>query len=186
MQILKCLLVGSGWYVKDWWDSYNEHLNFNYVFAMNNALLVTKEKTTHWYIPSDFIYNKNYDLTSFKLNKFDLNVTSYYIEKPHWYWDPNNGTTILNCLYDILNRSILNEYKVDLYTIGCDLVYNNDQPHFYGKGTSDPLRLGEDELKNHLIAINNLYKTYGCSIKNLSTYETLLPFDKENVLNFIQ
>ena len=89
-------------------------------------------------------------------------------------------------MYDILNRSILNEYKVDLYTIGCDLVYNNDQPHFYGKGTPDPLRLGEDVLKNHLMDINNLYKKYGCSIKNLSTYETLLPFDKENVLNFIQ
>lgn len=186
MIVLKCLLVGSGWYVKDWWIKYNEYIKFNYVFAMNNALLVTKEKTTHWYIPNDFIYNKNYDLTAFKLNRLDLNVTSYYIEKPHWYWDPNNGTTILNCLYDILNRSILNEYKVELYTIGCDLIYNVDQSHFYGKGTPDPLRLGEDSLKKHLTDIDNLYKSYGCSIKNLSTYDTLLPFDKENILNIIQ
>jgi hypothetical protein len=181
MNVYKCLLIGSGWYVKDWWDSYNERFEFNYVFAMNNALLVTKEKTTHWYIPNDFIYNKNYDLTSFKINNIGLNITSYFLEKPHWYWDPNGGTTVLNCLYDILNRSILNDYKVDLYTIGCDLIYSNNVTHFYGNGTPDPLRLGEDILKKHLTELDILYKSYGCSIKNLSTYKTLLPFDKENI-----
>ena len=186
MNVLKCLLVGSGWYVKDWWDQHHEQFNFNRIFAMNNAFLVTKEKTSHWYIPSDFIYHKNYDLTPFKINRLGLSVSSYFLEKPHWYWDPNNGTTILNCLYDILNRSILNEYKVELYTIGCDLVYNKEQSHFYGNGTPDPLRLGEDALKKHLIDINNLYISYGCSIKNLSTHESLLPFDRENILNIIK
>ena len=110
----KILLVGSGWYVKEWWEQNNSHINVNYVIAINNALMVTKEKTTHWYIPSDFIVDKKYDLTLFKNDRAGLNITSYFIEKPHWYWDPNNGTMILNCLYDILNRSIINNYKLEL------------------------------------------------------------------------
>ena len=186
MLTLNCLLVGSGWYVKDWWEKYNSLLKFNYVFAINNAFLVTREQTTHWYIPNDFIYNKKYDLTEFKIDKIGLDICSYFIEKPYWYWDPNNGTMILNCLYDILNRSILNEYKVNLYTIGCDLVYNKEVNHFYGNGTPDPLRLGDESLKNHLEKINYLYKENGSFIKNLSNYETLLPFERIDVNNILQ
>jgi len=182
---LKCLLVGSGWYIKDWWEKHNQYINFNYVFAMNNAFLVTKEKTTHWYMPNDFIYNNNYDLTRFKIDKMGIDVSTYYIETPYWYWDPNNGTTILNCLYDILNRSVLNNYKVSLYTIGCDLVYDQPINHFYGNGAPDPLRLGEDSLIKHLVEIESKYKENGSTIKNLSSYKTLLPFEKVNIIDIV-
>lgn len=177
----KLLLVGSGWYVKDWWQQIGTRLNFSYVIAINNAMMVTKEKTTHWYIPSDFIFDKKYDLTSFKNNRRGLNITSYFIEKPYWYWDANNGTMILNCLYDILNRAVISNYKVELYIIGCDLIYNKEINHFYGVGTPDPLRIGEQSLKNHLLELKSKYESNNCVIKNLSTYETLLPFDRINI-----
>ena len=68
-----------------------------------------------------------------------------------------------------------------MYIIGCDLIYDREINHFYGCGTPDPLRLGEDALKKHLLELKYKYEATNCVIKNLSIHKTLLPFDKVDV-----
>lgn len=65
-------------------------------------------------------------------------------------------------------------------TLGCDMVYDAAQTHFYGKGTADPLRedvtLRSLEAKSARLMI--LAAKQGCAMVNLSTDTSRLIFPR--------
>jgi hypothetical protein len=87
---------------------------------------------------------------------------------------------ILNCLYDLINRHHPDNEQANIYIIGCDLVYNGNNTHFYGKGEPDPLRAGKEWLEKALADLNSMVNDdkVNAHIFNLSEGETLLPFRK--------
>jgi hypothetical protein len=92
---------------------------------------------------------------------------------------------ILNVCYDLLNKSILRQEKCTIGIIGCDLIYNRTQSHFYNGGTDDPLLLGIDTLKSHLNNLQNSFTFSHNLIYNLSEEsDTLLPFEKISIKHF--
>lgn len=64
--------------------------------------------------------------------------------------------------------------------IGCDMVYDRAQTHFYGKGTADPLR--KDKTLRSLAAksarLQALAARAGCAMINLSSDESRLTFPR--------
>lgn len=181
------LLVGSAWYVKEWWHENISKFKFDEIYAINNSFLVTQDYTDVWYIASDFLCNNNFNLQKFLSDSVYYRyskITSRFLEKPFWYTPSKNGhgTMILNVLYDILNNKIIDDKKCKLHIIGCDLNYSNQNSHFYGIGTPDPLRLGEEYLIRELNNVNNLYLEHGHKIINLSKENGLLPFEKHNLI----
>lgn len=181
------LLVGSAWYVKDWWEENRSNIKkYNHVCSINNAFLITQEMTDEWYMANDFIYSNGFDMRKFYSDSMKdvakkVGITSWFLSTPHWYapHPRENGTMLLNSIYDILNKSVLHKNFCKLDIIGCDLNYSNNKPHFYGVGTSDPLRLGEDYLKQELAVVKGLFDIYNYKITNLSKHDGLLPFDRE-------
>jgi len=64
--------------------------------------------------------------------------------------------------------------------MGCDMVYDKSQSHFYGKGTADPLR--DDKTLRNLTAksarLQALAARTGCAMVNLSTAKSRLTFPR--------
>lgn len=64
--------------------------------------------------------------------------------------------------------------------IGCDMVYGNDQTHFYGNGSADPLR--EDKTLRDLAAksarLQIMAARAGCAMVNLSVDASRLTFPR--------
>lgn len=177
------LLVGSAWYLKEWWHDNIHKYKFDSIYCINNSFLVTQDLTDTWYIASDFLVNNNFDLKRFLSDSvYDKypRITSRFLQEPYWYITPenNHGTMLFNTLYDILNYQTLNNNNFILNIIGCDLNYSNINNHFYGSGTPDPLRFGEEYLIKQLNLIKYIFEKTGNKIYNLSNEKGLLPFDK--------
>ena len=184
----KILLVGSAWYIKEWWHQNVDSFKFDKVCCINNAFLVTHDKTDTWYIANDFLHSNNFNLEKFKTDALfncskKFGITSKFLNAPYWY-NPHPtqcGTMLLNAIFDILNTCNLKNINCELYLIGCDLNYSKPISHFYGNGQPDPLRLGKEYLCEELTKIKHLYERTGNEIINLSNEEGLLPFKKYNI-----
>ncbi|MCK9279241.1 MAG: hypothetical protein M0P71_01245 [Melioribacteraceae bacterium] len=182
------LIVGSAPYIKDWWNNNSKNIDKNiYVCAMNNSWSLTKERTDYWLIPNDFFCTgkvlPSHDDFRQSLRCLRGGITTSFLNKPYWYkCEDGSGTMLLNSIYHIINLCYIHGVMFNIYIIGCDLMYNKDTNHFYGEGTADPLRMGDEWLIRELNLVKKLSEEKDFKIYNLSEGETRLPFER-NTLN---
>jgi hypothetical protein len=192
---MKYLIFGSAWYVERWFEDNKSNLDGIYLVAINNSIkVVSKYQSVHsWYTGTDFFIKKYQEEPTFNIHEYYNNykfgypatLTGEFLIRPYGYECPMGGTMILNVCYDLLNRSMLRHQKCTIGIIGCDLIYNKTQSHFYNGGTDDPLRLGIDNLKRHLNDLQNSFIFSHNLIYNLSEEsDTLLPFEKISTKQF--
>lgn len=184
------LLIGSAPYVKEWYEKYGMGIVANdyKLCTMNNAWSVDEGNTYLWLYANDFLDTGHLipDKRQRKVWKeyaFDHQVKL----KPYDYKrGKGTGTMILNSLVYLLNKSVTKGCIV--LVAGCDCVYKKAGSHFYGKGTSDPLRYGALWLIKELNRVHGFYKKEDCLVYNVGGQEqTLLPFpslDPEIVGNY--
>lgn len=174
----KILLIGSAGYIQDWFNTRGVALlQEGYELrAINNAWAVAPDKVKVWYHSSDYFAF----YTTLRPAKEQLNcqVVTHFTTSPLWYKKRGSGTMLLNSLYSVLNDVINAGDKVKLAVAGNDLIYKNKETdHFYKMGTADPMRFGEDYLKETLLQAKKDYEDNGCEIFNAGGQEeTLLPF----------
>ena len=192
---MKYLIFGSAWYIEDWCKEYNQYFNLGCLVSINNSVKVaSKYHLVHrWYTGTDFFIKKYQEEPTFNIHEYYNNykhgypsiISGDFLMNPHGYYCPKGGTMILNVCYDLLNKSILRREKCTIGIIGCDLIYNRTQSHFYNGGHSDPLRLGIDTLKSHLNILQNSFTCSHNLMYNLSEEsDTLLPFEKISIKHF--
>ena len=107
--------------------------NFDSIVAINNSWKIN----THWdhtIFPTDYPKNKRP-----KGNESQtLHTADEYVEIQNLYGGflYAGGTMAFTAAYWALNY-----LKPDIIAfLGCDMIYDGNQTHFYGKGTADPLR----------------------------------------------
>lgn len=189
----RVLLVGSAPNAQVWLTS-NAIPADVVVCGINNAWYLVRHRMNKWYAAGDFFSGKSqvipkqeeFDGLFWRNGEMNLgSVVGSFLRFPYWYPSPCGGTMILNCLYDLINRYYAEKESVEIFIIGCDLVYSGNTTHFYGKGDADPLRAGTEWLT---IELNNLkLKTEtgvipNVRIFNLSTGESLLPFERKGLI----
>lgn len=183
----KQLLVGSGPYIKEWWGIHSGA--FKYVNCINTSIEVVGMNHHRWYVSEDYFYHHDWSMPGMLKRsgqKFvALKMTTSWIKKPHFYDCPWNGTMLVNCIYDILNRATLDETPTELSLVGCDLDYSGDKTHFYEGGTNDPRRIPDDILIGHLSKVKRDFSPMH-EIFTLGPTPSILPFpqgDPELVWN---
>jgi len=179
----KFLILGSAPSITQWCQKYLEQeLNAGYFLcAINNAWNAfpdIKDKLKIWFRSADFFYFQYTIKPDEELRNKWYEVVRF-LSEPCWYERKDNGTMILNAICHIINLGENNNRKIILHIAGSNLIYENGQSHFYGKGTPDPLRLGEEYLKKQLCSINGFAEEHGHKIYNVDYQEnTLLPFER--------
>ena len=95
-------------------------------------------------------------------------------------------TMMIDTIYMLIDKDKAKE----IYVIGCDMIYNNDNRDFFYsnyencKGTPDPLRKGEEILMQELDKLFVYAKERHVNIINLSEEkDTLLPFKRLKIEN---
>lgn len=84
-------------------------------------------------------------------------------------------TMMLNAVYYALSAPGVREIGL----VGCDMDYAQPQSHFYGRGTADPLRLGDDHLAAALERVWRVARERGVELVNYSTHtRTRLPWPR--------
>lgn len=198
---MKYIIFGSAWYVEDWFDKNYLIINENHyesicLVAINNAAkVVTKHRKLHlWYQSTDFLMIKYYNDRTFDIHEYfnyykfghSTVITGDFLFSPYKYDNSNSGTMILNVCYDLLNKCIVRNEKINIGVIGSDLIYNTSKTHFYNGGNNDPLRFGQQYLEENLSKLNTDFKSSGNTIYNLSEeLHSLLPFEKISLNSFI-
>jgi len=192
---MKYLIFGSAWYIEDWCEANKSYLDKFCLVAINNsAKVVFKHHLLHrWYVGTDFFVKKYHEESKFDIHEYcnyykfgyPSIISGDFLIRPYGYYCPHGGTMILNTCYDLLNKCMLRHEKCTIGIIGCDLIYNKTKSHFYDGGSADPLRLGEEVLKNHLYNLKNSFIFSHNKIFNLSEQrDTLLPFGKITIDDF--
>lgn len=188
----RILMVGSSPNGKEWIDG-NAIPDDVMVCPINNAWMLVKERMNRWYTAGDYVYYSprfpsEQDFKDYFWRLGAMNggiVINSFLKFPHWYPSPCNGTMVLNVLYDLINRNEAEKGEIEIYIVGCDMVYKEGETHFYGKGTNDPLRAGKEWLTRELGVLQcRLYDGTigGVKVYNLSTQaDTLLPFKRANL-----
>jgi hypothetical protein len=91
---------------------------------------------------------------------------------------------ILNSLYTLANMQLLGVLeKQPTYCIGTDLHYCDRQSnHFYGAGTNDPLRYGEEWINGELQRASEAFASIGLEFYvGHECYPTRLRFERRKL-----
>ena len=186
------LLVGSG---KSALEYKKHNLKNVDIMAVNNSIKAFDNLVVNYYLcatdfPKTEIPNKN--SYKEKISKYSYRYhTLAFAKYNNLPFRPLVGKTIF---LDSLNWAFTKGYR-KIYLLGFDHDYNpnrvkkwdgkyltdsnklekifdgkDEEPDtFYGQGTPDPLRLGEENLQNVFNLVQAHSKFYGCEIYNLST-----------------
>lgn len=166
------LILGSGPNVvqaREW-----PRTPFNHILCINNAWAVRPDWDTLIH-PDDFPSARHpSDMSpSQKIVRSDAYVP---IQNQFGGFVYSGGTMAFTAAYWALGAL---RPKV-IAMIGCDMIYNGEETHFYGKGAADPLRaditLRSLEAKSARLSIIAARK--GCAMVNLSADESRLTFQR--------
>ncbi len=144
---------------------------FSEIVVINNAWQIRKD-WSYCIFPTDFPLDKRPVPT---LNQKLISAKEYVIEQNKFGgFVYAGGTMAFTAAYWSLA-------KLDpdiLFFLGCDMIYQGEKTHFYGKGKPDPLR--KDISLRSLIAksarLEVIASKYNCKVFNLS---------KKNISNLI-
>lgn len=192
---MKYLIFGSAWYIENWCEQNNQYFDDACLVTINNSIkVVSKYRSVHrWYVGTDFFIKKYQEDSTFNIHEYcnfynfgyPSIISGDFLMTPFGYDRVHGGTMILNVCYDLLNKSILRQEKCMLGIIGCDLIYNRIQSHFYKGGSDDPMRLGIHNIKNYLNDVKESFNLSNNIIFNLSSEnDTLLPLEKISIDDF--
>ena len=159
-------------------QSFNREL-FQQVVAINNAWNVRSD-WDYCIFPDDFPENRRPN----ENNEQRLIGSEQYVPLQNKYggFVYSGGTMAFTAGYWVLGH--LNP-KVIAY-IGCDMIYEGKETHFYGRGTPDPLRKDPTlkNLKAKSARLEAIAASQNCSIFNLSKRpESNLVFRRNNLEN---
>ena len=159
-------------------QSFNREL-FQQVVAINNAWNVRSD-WDYCIFPDDFPENRRPN----ENNEQRLIGSEQYVPLQNKYggFVYSGGTMAFTAGYWVLGH--LNP-KVIAY-IGCDMIYEGKETHFYGRGTPDPLRKDPTlkNLKAESARLEAIAASQNCSIFNLSKRpESNLVFRRNNLEN---
>lgn len=166
------LILGSGPNVvesKTW-----PRTPFDKIVAINNAWAV-RHDWDNLIFPDDFaIERQPVDISE---NQQIIRASDYVpVQNEFGGFVYAGGTMAFTASYWALGRL---RPKV-IAVMGCDMIYDSSQTHFYGKGTPDPLRddktLRSLEAKSARLEI--LAARAGCAMVNLSTAKSRLTFQR--------
>lgn len=141
------------------------------VVCLNNAWRLLPRRWEYLVFPTDF-----YDWPDkiFDGQRFVL-YTEYQRAFVQYGGASSPQCIQFNALYWVLD--VLRPPSVGF--IGCDLYYPKDeQTHFYGQGTADPLRHGEEVIRAQLARTQEMADTLGIKLVNYSDGPTLLPYER--------
>ena len=142
--------------------SFNREL-FQQVVAINNAWNVRSD-WDYCIFPDDFPKNRRPN----ENNEQRLIGSEQYVPLQNKYggFVYSGGTMAFTAGYWVLGHF---KPKAIAY-IGCDMVYDGEETHFYGKGTPDPLRKDPTlkNLKAKSARLEAIAASQNCSIFNLS------------------
>jgi len=142
--------------------SFNREL-FQQVVAINNAWNVRSD-WDYCIFPDDFPENRRPN----ENNEQRLIGSEQYVPLQNKYggFVYSGGTMAFTAGYWVLGHF---KPKAIAY-IGCDMVYDGEETHFYGKGTPDPLRKDPTlkNLKAKSARLEAIAASQNCSIFNLS------------------
>ena len=178
----KFLLIGSAPYIEQWYMKYGKKVlteGFK-LCAMNNAWVVDATNLYLWMYPCDF-FDTGHLIPDKKIRKWKGYKSDHRIPTKPYDYDKgkDSGTMMLNALVHLLNISI--GIGCDILVAGSDCVYKG-KSHFYGKGSSDPLRQGEHYLMREFNRIHKFYIDEGCRVYNVGRQkDSMLPFPSMNV-----
>ena len=143
-------------------QSFNREL-FQQVVAINNAWNVRSD-WDYCIFPDDFPENRRPN----ENNEQRLIGSEQYVPLQNKYggFVYSGGTMAFTAGYWVLGHF---NPKAIAY-IGCDMVYDGETTHFYGKGTPDPLRKDPTlkNLKAKSARLEAIAASQNCSIFNLS------------------
>jgi hypothetical protein len=137
--------------------------SFTSIVAINNAWKITP-RWTHSIFPTDFPFEKRPKENP----KQTLHTAQEYVPIQNNYGGflYAGGTMAFTAAYwalDYLNPDLI-------AFLGCDMVYEGTNTHFYGCGTADPLRV--DPSLRSIEAKANRFEFFankeGCSVVNIS------------------
>lgn len=183
---MKYLVIGSAPYIQDWYKKNGKkYLDAGYkLVAINNAWAIDPDNMHFWVHANDFykVAKVIPDMATREALDNKERVSDIRGISVYHYHEKQHGTMILNVLVGLINRAKMKDTDLEVCVAGCDLIYNGEVNHFYGNGTADPLRLGEDYLKVELQDIKGYYEKEGFGIFNVGGQpETLLPFDRKEL-----
>jgi len=161
MKKTKVLIIGSApdsVKARDWSDP-----PFDHIIAINNAWRIRSD-WSNCIFPEDFPLEKQP-----KANQSQhLNSAKDYVSAQNYFggFVYAGGTMAFTAGYWALYK-----FKPKLIGyLGCDMIYDGSNTHFYGKGTADPLR--DDKTLKNLEAkstrLEAMALQQGCSIVNFS------------------
>ena len=159
-------------------QSFNRKL-FQYLVAINNAWNVRRD-WDYCIFPDDFPENRRPN----KNRGQRLIGSEQYVPLQNKYggFVYSGGTMAFTAGYWALGHF---NPKTIAY-IGCDMVYDGEDTHFYGRGTPDPLRKDPalKNLKAKSARLEAIAATQNCSIFNLSKKpKSNLVFRRKSVEN---
>jgi hypothetical protein len=181
MRTNRSLVVGSGPGVDAWWLEHKSYfIDEGYAICpINNAVAVTDADTTIWYRSGNYGgLQPTADVTLCK------GQNTLWATRPLWYKQPPGFggrcecSMFLDTVYFRLNDSVRDGHVAHVVVVGCDMNYDGDQTHFYGKGAPDPLRFGAEWLDTELARIPQVYCAAFSFIYNASEGRSRLPFDR--------
>jgi hypothetical protein len=175
------LVLGSGTDALEWWASHRLQIARStwHVVAINNAWrVVGPSETGTWARSTDFPYVAKIQPAPAELEVLRKKELVDFVTVPEWYdTGRRTGTMLLNVLFHLLNTS----KRLRRVAVACsDFYYPDGRSHFYGSGTKDPLRYGEEWLDRVLALANDKYTARGIGLTNVGSpsIPSRLPFGR--------
>lgn len=181
----KILLLGSAPYVKDWYkQNGSKYFHDGFQLAtINNAWAVCPERVVMWFRSEDYFFIPNMLKPNDAQRARFIEIVEM-LDYPFFYQKKGGGGTILfNVLCHLMNSAFSTKTKLWVSLAGCDMVYKPGGANwFYGNGTPDPLRLGEERLRGISVMLKELAEKFDYVIANAGGQdETLLPYARHQL-----
>lgn len=171
---MNVLIIGSAPYAPTWWNERLSSYTGHELVTLNNAWSLVFPYPQTWWHSADFdIFGHVKPSGHAGLTEKVVGVDD--LREPFGYDTPLNGTVFLNVAYHYLNIAVASDLPLMVDVAGCDFVYSPNS-HFYGQGTADPLRFGEEWLADRLGELWSAYRSTGRIIRNVGgSVRSLLP-----------
>jgi hypothetical protein len=174
----KIIVTGSASYLPKWWND-NKHKLFEFdIHSINTSILITKDVCKQWWFSDDFFaLHPEIDKNIVCRDVIEFGMYPRVIEYDQ---GGTGGTMLFNVLQQLYNEHAHLKNISEVNIIGCDLIYKEgEQNHFYGNGTSDPMRLGLPLLQKNIEMFKSEYEKANIRLYNLSPQtESLLTFER--------
>lgn len=183
--VRKILLLGSAPYVSEWYTTHGEKYEKDgfKLAAINNSWAVSPGNLQMWFRSEDYFFIPTTKKPT-EEQRSGWVETVEMLDFPFYYQKRGGGGTILfNVICHLMNMTFANKTKLWLSMAGCDLIYKPGAKNwFYGKGTPDPMRLGEQRLRDTLTMFKEMAEKFNCVLANAGGQEeTLLPFARHEL-----